>query len=106
MAQKDPLSAFTTLSDRIFLYKPLESNDSKTPSDTHKSSIPDFVVVCAWAFAQPRRKSPSTNAGLPVSDVMSVAALWPNRKTQNIAPYDEDSDFVYRASFMRNFSPC
>lgn len=76
MAQKDRLSAFTTLNDRTFLYKPFETSDSKIPPASHKSSIPDLVVVCAWAFAQPRRKSLKANINFLLSDAVSVTALW------------------------------
>ena len=56
MDQKHPLAAFTTLHERIFLYKPLEASDPRPSTSSQEASIPDLVVVCAWAFAQPRRK--------------------------------------------------
>ncbi|KEF53965.1 uncharacterized protein A1O9_09760 [Exophiala aquamarina CBS 119918] len=54
MDQKHPLAAFTALNDRVFIYKPLEKGDPEPVTASQKPSIPDLVVVCAWAFAQPR----------------------------------------------------
>ncbi|KAK5059908.1 hypothetical protein LTR84_009791 [Exophiala bonariae] len=93
MAQKDPLSSFQRLSGRIFLHIPNESGDSKQPS-SYKASVPDFVVVCAWAFSQPRRKFPNSDHMDPSSFLSGVIHAFALLMTVSFEPSGTDTAFV------------
>ena len=53
MAQQQPLSTFQRLGEATFLYTP--TDDTTFTASTKNTSAPDLVIVCAWAFALPRR---------------------------------------------------